>query len=328
MTKADLFVSVVAPLRDDAQIVEAFLREVSAVLSAHYANYEVVLVDDASEDDTVARVESLLTKIQCVRIIRLSRSFGVEVAITAGLESAIGDYVVIMMPETDPPAMIPEIVEACRQGVGIVTGIAETDRRRSPAARLMAAAFHWYARRFWRTNVMLGATHFRVLSRQAVNAFTKIRDAYRQLRWFSAAVGFRSYSFTYTPLHRTGRSGQRSFWAHANEAIELIIVNSRHPLRFASHLGLLASLINLLYLGYVVIVYLFRETVAEGWTTLSLQQGVMFFLVFVVLTVLCEYTGRILEETRSRPLYFVMDEKNSSVLLNDFERRNVVSESA
>jgi glycosyltransferase involved in cell wall biosynthesis len=328
MRKADLFLSVVAPLHDDAAIVEDFLREVSDVLKTHYANYEIVLIDDASEDGTVAKVEGLLTAIQCVRLLRLSRSFGVEVAITAGLETAIGDFVVIMMPETDPPALIPEMVETCRNGVGIVTGVARTDHPRSAPARLMARAFHWYARRFWRTNVMLGATHFRVLSRQAVNAFTRIRDAYRQLRWFSAAIGFRSDSFPYKPLRRTGRSGQRSFWVHANEAIEMIIVNSRHPLRFASQLGLLASVINLLYLGYVVITYLFRADVARGWTTLSLQQGVMFFLVFVVLTVLCEYTGRILEETRYRPLYFVIDEKNSSVLLNDFERRNVVSESA
>jgi glycosyltransferase involved in cell wall biosynthesis len=328
MTKADLFVSVVAPLRDDAAIVKDFLQEVSEVLRTHYANYEIVLVDDASEDGTIDSVTPLLAMVQCVRVIRLSRTFGVEVAITAGLESAIGDYVVIMMPETDPPAMIPEMVEACRKGVGIVTGIANVDRGRSAPARLMARAFHWYGRRFWRTNVILGATHFRVLSRQTVNAFTKIRDAYRQLRWFSAAVGFRSYSLPYKPLHRTGRPQQRTFWAHANEAIEMIIVNSRHPLRFASHLGLLASLINLLYLCYVVVVYLFKDDVAEGWTTLSLQQGVMFFLVFVVLTVLCEYTGRILEETRYRPLYFIMDEMNSSVLLNNFERRNVVTESA
>jgi glycosyltransferase involved in cell wall biosynthesis len=327
MTTADLFVSVVAPLRDDADIVGEFLREVSDTLASHYANYEIVLVDDASEDATVARVDELLTTIRCVRLIRLSRSFGVEVAITAGMESAIGDYVVIMMPETDPPALIPEFVEACREGVGIVTGLADTDGARSGPARLLARVFHWYGRRFWGTDVMLGATHFRVLSRQTVNAFTQIRDAYRQLRWFSAAVGFRSYSLTYVPLRRTGRSRRRTFWAHANEALEMIIVNSRHPLRFASQLGLLASVINLLYLCYVVIVYLVRKDVAKGWTTLSLQQGVMFFLVFVVLTVLCEYTGRILEEARSRPFYFILEEKNSSVLLNDFERRNVVSES-
>jgi glycosyltransferase involved in cell wall biosynthesis len=328
MARADLFVSVIAPLRDDGTIVEEFLTELGAVLRATYANYEIVLVDDASEDETVARVEGLLGTVECVRLIRLSRSFGVEVAITAGLETSIGDFVVVMMPETDPPALIPEIVESCRNGAGIVTGVTQTDQPRSAAASLMARAFRWYARRFWRTDVLTDATHFRVLSRQAVNAFTQLRDGYRQLRWYSATIGFRAASFGYAPLRRSGRAGQRSFWAHAVEAIEMIIVNSRHPLRFASHLGLLASGANLLYLCYVVAVYLFRDHVAEGWTTLSLQQGVMFFLVFVVLTVLSEYTGRILEETRHRPLYFIMDEKNSSVLLSDRERRNVVVGSA
>ena len=328
MARADLFVSVVAPLHDDAPIVEGFLTELGEVLKGAYANYEIVLVDDASADDTVARVDGLLSRIECVRLIRLSRTFGTEVAITAGLECSIGDFVVVAMPETDPPALIPQIVESCRSGAGIVTGLAPTDRPRSAAASLMARAFRWYARRFWGTDVLTEATHFRALSRQALNAFTQLRDGYRQLRWYSATIGFQSATFVYTPLRRSGRARQRSFWAHAVEAIEMIVVNSRHPLRFASHLGLLASGINLLYLGYVIAVYLFRDHVAEGWTTLSLQQGVMFFLVFVVLTVLSEYTGRILEETRRRPPYFVMDEKNSSVVLTDRERRNVVLDSA
>jgi glycosyltransferase involved in cell wall biosynthesis len=328
MTRADLFVSIVAPLSNDASIVEPFLEEVSSVLTSHYANYEIVLVDDASDDDTVGRVEALLSRFDCIRLIRLSRRFGLEVAVTAGLESSIGDYVVVMVPDTDPPELIPEIVESCRRGVGIVTGIARNGRERSAAAEALARAFHWYARRFWHTDLQPGATHFRVLSRQAVNAITQIRDAYRQLRWFTVTIGFKLYSFPYTPLHRSGRSYKRSFSADASEAIEMMIVNSRHPLRFASQLGLLASVANLVYLGYVVAIYLFKSNVAAGWTTLSLQQGVMFFLLFVVLTVLSEYTGRILEETRHRPLYFIMDEKNSSVLLQDYERRNVVNESA
>lgn len=327
MTQADLFVSVVAPVTDAAHIVQPFIEELAGLLRLHYANYEIILVDDASEDDTVTRVEELLERFECVRLIRLSRRFGQEVAITAGLESAIGDYVVVMVPEMDPPDLIPEIVEQCRRGVGIVTGITQGGRERSLPARIMARAFHWYARRFWHTNLVPGATHFRVLSRQAVNAISQIRDSYRQLRWFTATVGFRPHTFTYTPLRRSAVSQRRSFLADASEAIEMMIVNSRHPLRFASQLGLLASIGNLVYLGYVVLIYLFMENVAAGWTTLSLQHGVMFFLLFVVLTVLSEYTGRILEETRHRPLYFIMDEKNSSVLLTDSERRNVVSES-
>src|SRR5262249_61694644 len=145
--RADLFVSVVSPLHDDAAIVAPFLEDVAGILKAHYANYEIVLVDDASQDNTVARIEPLLSRFDCVRLMRLSRSFGVEIAITAGLESAIGDYVVIMIPETDPPALVPQIVENCRQGVGIVTGIAQAGPKRSALAEALARAFHWYARR-------------------------------------------------------------------------------------------------------------------------------------------------------------------------------------
>jgi hypothetical protein len=166
-----------------------------------------------------------------------------------------------------------------------------------------------------------------VFSRQAVNALTQIRDRYWQLRLLSASVGFRRFTFTYEPLHRSSRPPRPSLMDQFSEAVDIVIANSMHPLRFVSRLGLLAGFLNLLYLGYVVIIYLAKRDVAPGWTTLSFQHGVMFFLIFVILAVVCEYIGRILEGSRRRPLYFVYDEKSSSVQISDAMRRNVVRES-
>jgi hypothetical protein len=108
------------------------------------------------------------------------------------------------------------------------------------------------------------------------------------------------------------------------EGVELLMTFSIHPLRWVSLLGLMAGFVNLLYLGYVVAVYFLKKDVAEGWTTLSFQQGVMFFLIFVILTLLTEYVGRILDQSRDQPLYFVSEEQNSSVLISDTTRRNIV----
>src|SRR4029079_11477985 len=99
----DTLVSVVAPLQDDGPVLRAFVAEVVAVLRAHYAHYEVVLVDDYSNDGTLGAVEELLRGCPCLRLIRLSRRFGADAAITAGLDAAIGDHVVVMRPQTDPP---------------------------------------------------------------------------------------------------------------------------------------------------------------------------------------------------------------------------------
>src|SRR5206468_2184236 len=111
---SDCFVSVVAPLHDDADIVEGFVRDVLAVVSAEYANYELVLVDDGSGDDTSARVTRLLSEERCIRLVRLSRRFGRDIAISAALDTVIGDFVVVLVPESDPPELIPAIVEECR----------------------------------------------------------------------------------------------------------------------------------------------------------------------------------------------------------------------
>jgi polyisoprenyl-phosphate glycosyltransferase len=328
MDKKDLFVSVVCPLFQDGQILTDFVGETMEVLRSAFSNYEVILIDDGSDDQTHVIVGELLKKHVCLRVIRLSRSYGRDVAITAGLESAIGDFVVVMIAESDPPNLIPEMVEKCRSGSGIVNGVTEIPRKRSWAGKILSRVFHDYFRKFLRIDLVPDSTDFRVLSRQALNAVTQIKGRYRQLRLLASSVGFTRHNVTYRPLNRSGRTAEtRGLLREIAEGVELLMTFSIHPLRWVSLLGLMAGFVNLLYLGYVVAVYFLKKDVAEGWTTLSFQQGVMFFLIFVILTLLTEYVGRILDEGRDQPLYFISEEQNSSVLLSDATRRNITKES-
>jgi hypothetical protein len=143
----------------------------------------------------------------------------------------------------------------------------------------------------------------------------------------SSTVGYRRSVFPYTLLARSGRGGRKSFMDELNMGIELLTSHTRRPLRWLSWLGWLASLLNAAAIGYTLLVYLFKKDVAPGWTTLSLQHSLMFFLLFTILAVLSEYVGRILDQTRGRPLYFVGEEKNSSALDLGPEQRNVVDQS-
>lgn len=327
MATTDCFVSVVAAIGNDATIIDDFVRETMATLRSHYTNYELVLVDDGSEDQTVARVTALLGQYECMRLIRLSRRFGEEVAIFAGLDSVIGDFVVVMLPNSDPPQLIPEMVGLARQSGGIVFGVAEAQKQ-SLRVRLGSALFYWYCRKVAHLNLPRNTTQFRVLSRQAVNALTQVKNMYRYLRVLSTHVGYRSRSFPYRPLNRSGESQARPFLHAMNAAIDIIVTTTGQPLRFVSWLGVLASLFNMAYAVYVVLIYAFKPQVAEGWTTLSLQNAAMFFFVFLILTVTSEYLGHILVETKERPLYYVLEERNSAVLIADEDRKNVVTESA
>src|SRR3954469_23714406 len=138
-------ISIVAPLENDsAAAVEAFVQETVAVLRGLVTHYEIILVDDGAPDATVAHVRSLLARYDFVRFLRLSRHFGEETAIAAGLDLAIGDYVVVMMPNMDPPALIAEFVARVQADADIVYGV-RLHRKGEPAwYRVGARAFYWY----------------------------------------------------------------------------------------------------------------------------------------------------------------------------------------
>ncbi|MBA2259934.1 MAG: glycosyltransferase family 2 protein [Acidobacteria bacterium] len=325
MGPKDCFVSVVAPLEDDGAIVEGFLTEVVGILAETYSTYEVLLVDDGSQDDTVAKVEGLLERMECIRLIRLSRHYGQEIAISAGLDSVIGDYVVVMLPSSDPPALIPGLVDRARRGADIVFGIRENRPTDSLAVRAVGPLFYWYCRRILRLNLPKNAAVFRVLSRKALNALLQIRDRCRYLPLLSGRVGYTTETFRYVPGNRRGKKTTRDFVDALNLGIDIVTGSSRHPLRFVTWLGTLAGGLNGLYTVYIISIYFFKDQVAEGWTTLSLQSAAMFFFVFCILAVLSEYIGHILAESEQRPLYHVLEERTSSV--HTPERRNVVAES-
>jgi polyisoprenyl-phosphate glycosyltransferase len=327
-TLSDCFVSVVAPTRNDADIIQGFVDEVMEILHENYANYELVLVDDGSDDDTVSKVTSLLNRYLCIRLVRLSRPFGEEVALSAALDSAIGDFVVLMLPNSDPPSLIPEAVQKARAGKGIVFGIRSNRAGDNLIVRSGAALFYWYCDRVLKINLPKNSTQFRVLSRQAVNAITQIKVRHRYLRTLIADIGFASQNFTYQPVNRRGgKPKKKNMIKVITLGISIVINASRHPLRFVSWFGVLASAVNLLYVGFVTYSYIFGKHIAPGWTTLSLQTAVMFFFVFLILTVLTEYIGHILIESENRPLYYVSEERNSSVLIADQERKNVTRDS-
>jgi dolichol-phosphate mannosyltransferase len=327
MVHADCFVSVVAPLSNDADILDAFVRDVVAVLSGHFANYELVLVDDASTDDSCDILDELLARHEGLRVLRLSRPFGQEVAITAGLDSVIGDYTVVMLPEGDPPARIPDIVDLCRSGADVVHGVRRQRGSEPLWMRWGAKAFYWWCNRILGLGVQPNASHFRGLSRQAVNALTRIRDRGRHIRLLAVFVGYEARSLPYDLAPRRATPRRKSLGQALELAANVIMANSLRPLRAVGLLGLVLALVNAAYLVYVAAVYLFKKDVMPGWTTMSFQNAAMFMFVFLILAVLCEYVGRILSEGQGRPLYYVRDERTSSAPLLAAERKNVVSDS-
>jgi glycosyltransferase involved in cell wall biosynthesis len=321
--KKDVLVTVVAPIVDDAEIMVAFVKEVLELAEQSYTNYELVLVDGGVEAEVIEEISTLLNEFPCIRIIRLSQKTNRDVMLFAGLEAAIGDYVVVMMPNTDPPRVIVDLVNIMTGGQDIVFGLSKTPIRRTLLASFGARLFYWYGRKYLGLNIPPDATYLVGLNRRSINALTRIKGRYRHVRHLTRQVGFKTAVYQYSPLPSDFYSKERGLLESVRLAKEIVVSYSHHPLRVVSWLGLVASGVNLLYAAYAIIVYILNKKVSEGWTTLSLELAVMFFVLFIILSVMCEYIGRILEETRVQPAYHIMEELVSTALVADATRRNI-----
>ncbi len=310
--KNDLLVSVISVLDNDVDTVADFVRETSQILSANYAYYEFLLIDNGSRDGTEVIVQDLLRSIPNLRLLCLSRAQSNEIALTAGMENCLGDYVVILNAHTDPPSAIPAMIEKALDGYDVV--IAErTDRADQSWWRERCAVIYYrLASKMLGLRLQPNATHFRVLSRQVVNSITRIGNKSRYLKYLNALIGYRQTHVPYQPRLSSSKRGH-GFWRAVLEGLDILISNSPLPLRIASLMGFFSSGVSLLYFGYVLVITLVKSRIAEGWVTTNLMLSALFFLLFLILTILSEYVARILEESKDRPLYFIAYETGSVV---------------
>jgi glycosyltransferase involved in cell wall biosynthesis len=319
------FLTVVVPLCEQAAIVESFVDDLCAVLRHDYPNHEVVLVDDWSRDNTMDVVSRLLKKHPAIRMLRLSQGSGGDIAVTAGLEASIGDIVVVMRPDCDPPSALETLLAplAKDKDLNIVVGRPTNARREGLVFRALRAIFSFGAEQLSGVSIPRTSTSFIALTRKAVNAITRVKQKQRYLPWLCCSVGFKQTEVAYEQVARGTAQPRRGLRESFDLGVSSLVTTTTSPLRWVSYAGLVAAGLNLAYVGYVCGVNLFKDHVAEGWTTLSLQASSMFFMVFVIQAVMSEYVGRILDEAKERPLYHIVDELGSPVAVYDPTLRNV-----
>lgn len=328
MDKQDIFVSVVGIVQNGEAYLTAFVRETVSALEERYSNFEVIVLDNGSSDGSAAAIQPLLQSIKCLRYVRLSRPVGSETTFTAALDAAIGDFVVTLNPDFDSPAEISQMIELCQSGHDLVVGVDANPRQHSALYRGVRSTYFAIARRVLGVDLPRATTGFRALSRHAVNALTQYRSRRRYFALAASAIGLNTATHPYCLISRSGGRPRSSIWSAARIGASVLVHNSTLPLRFVSLIGLIGSLLSFLYSLYVVAVFLFKRDVMQGWTTLSLQVSGLFFLVFLMMALLGEYMGRLLEESSDRPLYYIRDEKTSAVAFADPTRRNVLDQSA
>ncbi|MEO7086129.1 MAG: glycosyltransferase family 2 protein [Gemmatimonadaceae bacterium] len=306
-------ISIVAPLEnDDGAAVAAFVDETVDVLRNLVTHYEIILIDDGAPEPTVDRVRSLLGKYDFVRFLRLSRHFGEETAIAAGLDVAIGDYVIVMLPNMDPPSLIPQFFETARSEADIVYGV-RLHRKTEPAwYRAGARLFYWYINTVAKAGIPEDSTQFRCMSRQVVNAISQIRSPDQYLRILTSYIGFRKRGLPYSPINRTGVPTVRPKREAIHLARALVMDHTTHPLRVALWTGSALAVANMVWVAL-------HPASNDG----GLHSAFAFVVIAIMLTFIGEYLSALTRRFRDRPAYYVREEQTSSVLLRE-ERKNVV----
>jgi glycosyltransferase involved in cell wall biosynthesis len=294
--------------------VAEFLEALHATVSTVAGTWEIIVVDDGSTDDSAAEAQRVATRCR-VRLIRLSRNFGKESAIQAGLDAARGDCVAILDADFQHPLdLLPEMVARWRAGADMVYGVQVNRQHESLLRRVGARVFYRWLARYGSTAIPADAGDFRLLDRGVVQALRALPEHARFMKGLYAWVGFRTEPLPFTApprRHGTSRFAMRGL---AGLAVTGITSFSVAPLRLVTAVGLLISGLAMAMGVWVVVERLFLGQSIPGFATLAAAIFFLSGIQLLALGVVGEYVGRVFEETKRRPTYVVAADEDYSGL--------------
>ena len=296
--------TVVVPCFDEEDVLPICHKRLTAVLRRTGVVYEILYVDDGSKDGTLALLWRLQRNDPSVSVVEFSRNFGHQAAVSAGLEMAQGEAVVIIDADLqDPPELIPEMLAWRGRGYEVVYGV-RTARLGDSLFKLWSARlFYWFIRFLSDVDIPLDTGDFRLLDRKAVDALNALPERHRLLRGMSSWVGYRQYGLAYVRDVRYAGKTKYPIRRMLSLAVDGIASFSVVPLRLVTLIGFLTALLSIAGIGYSLFVKLFTSTTVKGWTMLFIGQLLLGGIQMLSIGVLGEYIGRIYTESKQRPLY-------------------------
>jgi len=310
MSGGTVMLSVVVPAYNEEEVLPELHGRLGAVLREIGGEYEVIYVNDGSTDRTIEVIEGLRRNDPHVAVVDLSRNFGKEIAMTAGFDHAHGDAVVIIDADLqDPPELIPELLKHYREGYDVV--YAQRVSRAGERALKKASAFLFYRLIQATTRVKIPADtgDFRLLSRRALEALSRLREQHRFMKGLYAWIGFPQKA---VPYHRDARkAGQTkwNYWKLWNFALEGFTSFTIGPLKVATYLGITTAFAAFVYGVWVIYKTLVYGDPVAGYPSLMVVILFLGGVQLMTIGVLGEYLGRMFDESKQRPLYFVKEYK-------------------
>jgi dolichol-phosphate mannosyltransferase len=300
------FVSIVIPVLDEEENVEPLYQQLRDVLEKEASRREIIFVDDGSTDATAARISQLHAQDPSVKLLSLSRNFGHQIALTAGLDHASGDVCITMDADLQhPPAVIPKFLEKWREGFDVVSGVKTGVQRRSWLIELLARIFYFFMARLSDTAIDPQASDFRLFTRPVVLAIRSMRESTRFLRGLVKWVGFKSATLPYEPAERFRGAPKYTLRMLSRLAGAGVFSFSVVPLRLATFTGIVVAALAFVYGGYALYARVVLRRVIEGWTSLMIVVLFLGSLQLLFTGIVGEYLGRAFMEAKRRPLYLV-----------------------
>ncbi len=298
--------SLVVPMYNESEMCGIFFDRVIPILQALTEDYEVICVNDGSRDDTLEVLAGFHLRNPRIKIVSLSRNFGKEAALTAGVDHATGDAVIPIDADLqDPPELIPELVERWRQGFDMVIAVRRDRQSDSYVKRVTANMFYRVIGKLSEIPIPANAGDFRLLDRTVVDALNRLPERGRFMKGLYAWVGFNPSTIEYSRPPRAAGNTKWGFWGLWNFALEGIFSFTTLPLRIWTYVGLGTAV----FAGFYGL-YIFLRTLIYGADVPGYASLVVLLLFFsgmnmIGLGILGEYVGRIFTEVKQRPLYLV-----------------------
>ncbi len=304
----DILLSVVAPCYNEAEAIGEFITQTVTVLEEHFPNYELLLVDDGSKDATVEKIAQYQSKNPNIRLIRFSRNFGKEAAVTAGLEHSTGEIVVMLDSDLqDPPSLIPQLLEKLDTGYDIVSAQHTIRKKETWLKKSTSKLFYRLAAHMTGLHIPNTVGDYRAMRRKVVDAVISVKDNVRYMKMIYAYVGFRNATVLYEREPRFAGETKYNYPRLIEAALDAIISFSDRPLRYISLMSLGVSVFSFLLIIFAILHKILSgdtASIANGWTSLVVLISMLFCILFGFLAVISEYISRILRESKHRPLYF------------------------
>ena len=301
-------ISIIAPVYNEAAILPELYKRVKAALEPFQDSWELILIDDGSEDGSRELIRKLAHEDKKVRPVIFARNFGHQIAVTAGLDYSCGEAVVIIDSDLqDPPEVIPDLVDKWREGYEVVYAY-RTEREGESWFKLFTATlFYRIIYKITDVDIPMDTGDFRLLDRKVVDVINQMRERHRFLRGMSVWVGFRQTGVPYKRAARYAGETKYPFKKMVKFASDAITSFSYFPLQVATYVGFISAGLSILAIPFVIALRLAGEQAFFGQATTLIAVLFLGGVQLISLGILGEYIGRLYDEAKGRPLYIVKE---------------------